>query len=68
MLTLRIDFANGGSGFHTAKTIQVSDNNCGFILDGDWEERLVLCPGDVAYIMNSHGKTISVHSNTNTNK
>ncbi|KFF67246.1 hypothetical protein [Pectobacterium brasiliense] len=62
MLTLKIVSPNGGEEIHSAMSIGYSLSKQNIAVSGI-NERIALNPGDVAYVINASGNTISRYEN-----
>ncbi|RXA98532.1 hypothetical protein [Yersinia sp. 2105 StPb PI] len=58
MLTVKIMSPNGGEEIHCGLSVGFNPNQQSISVAG-LERNIVLHPNDVAYVMNSNGKTVS---------
>ncbi|MFJ5349838.1 hypothetical protein [Pectobacterium parvum] len=63
MLTVKIVSRNGGEEIHTGASVGYSPAKQNIAVSG-MNGRVVLNQGDVAYVMNASGKTISRYEHT----
>lgn len=65
MLTVKVVSLNGGEEIHSGASVGYSPAKQSIAVSG-MNGRIVLDPGDVAYVMNGSGKTISRYAHTGT--
>ncbi|RUR96458.1 hypothetical protein [Pectobacterium polaris] len=63
MLTVKVVSLNGGEEIHSGVSVGYSPAKQNIAVSG-MNGRIVLNPGDVAYVMNGLGKTISRYEHT----